>query len=100
MRAFVILLAALIWAPVANSAPEPACDSDNHSALGEIGIGTPLGDYYLDDRGGPTVNGDWLYQESNGDPGLQRGGTDFLGHTDPCRDNPLWQADTLLLGVT
>lgn len=99
MRVLALLLAALLLIPIASSDPQQACASENHPALGEVSIGTPLGDYYLDDRGGPNVNGDWLYEESNGEPGLQRGGTDFLGHTDPCRDDPSSAPDTLLLGV-
>lgn len=45
-------------------------------------IETPAATLYVDDRGVDT-NGVWIYQESNGEPGLQSGGQSaILGDLD------------------
>lgn len=55
----------------------------------EVGFGNAL--YYVNVR---EVAGDkyevaavWLYKETNGIPGLQRGGTSLLGDRDSCQES-------------
>ena len=51
-------------------------------------VDLPNGDtYYVDDRGSVTGSGTWIYKESNGIPGLQRGGTSDIvpDDTDKCQ---------------
>lgn len=63
--------------------------------VGDGGDGT----VYVDDRD-VTGNGVWIYQESNGQSGLQRGGSaggdgTYLGVVDPCAESST--PDTLVL---
>ena len=92
--------AVALVAGLAGAAPAQAgaCDSDGYPATGVTEIETAAATYYVDDRGAVLGNGVWIYEESNGVPGLQRGGTSSapgpLAETDDCSTpNP----DTLVL---
>ena len=50
--------------------------------------------FYVDDRD-ITTGGIWVYQESNGEAGLQSGGTNAIGDVDSCAGEGT--ADTLIL---
>ncbi len=69
-------------------APSPAHAAECNPSEAVHEVPTPGGTFYVDHRGGDEV---WLYQESNGMPGLQRGGYQALVGTqldwqDPCND--------------
>ena len=86
-RLAVFASAAAVAATASLGAPAQAgpCDSDGHIALGVIDIAGVL---YIDDRNFVEGNGFWIYLESNGQSGLQRGGSSVmgpdLGGQDPC----------------
>lgn len=78
---------ASVAAPVTPAgATESPCD-------GTI-IATPDGNFYIEDRGFPDGWGLWVYQESNGVRGLQRGGTSMFEYSDPCNEST--NPDTLI----
>lgn len=83
----------------AGAAQAGACDSEGYPATGITKLETPEGTYYVDDRGAVVGNGFWVYKESNGRPGLQRGGRSTapgpLSETDTCNDGGT--PDTLIL---
>lgn len=83
----------------AGAARAGACDSEGYPATGITKLDTPAGTYYVDDRGAALGNGFWVYKESNGQPGLQRGGRSTapgpLAATDTCNDGG--PPDTLVL---
>lgn len=83
---------------VALAMPSGGCDPGGTPALGQVQITAPVGTFYLDDRG-VGAGGEWIYQESNGIPGLQPGGSSAYvpGDTDSC--SRLWPPDTLILGT-
>jgi hypothetical protein len=65
----------------------PTAPVDDNGCSGVVTpVETPAGTYYLDAR----LNSFWIYHETNGQPGLQTGGTDVAGdESDPCaHDNP------------
>ena len=86
-RAVVLASAALIAVAASLVTPAQAdpCTSDGHFALGLIDV---AGVVYIDDRNYVDGNGFWIYLESNGQSGLQRGGSSVmgpdLGGQDPC----------------
>jgi hypothetical protein len=57
--------------------------SADHGCNGAVTqLDTPAGTFYIDDRGVDSA-GVWVYQESNGTPGLQSGGNSaILGDVD------------------
>lgn len=94
------LAAGLVAGPVAT--PASAYDSCKDGTIGGwsgtpsakgqlvIPVGTGPATFYVNVR---EVMGEqwawsiWLYQETNGEPGLQRGGTSPLGDTDSCQES-------------
>lgn len=56
------------------------CGAGGGTGLGVIDIG---GLVYIDDRDYVNGNGLWIYVESNGQTGLQRGASNPLGIADP-----------------
>lgn len=50
--------------------------------------------FYVDDRD-ITTEGVWVYQESNGEAGLQSGGNNLIGDADTCQSEGT--PDTLLV---
>lgn len=86
----LVLAAALV--PLSPATANPACG-------GGLGIFTvpagAAGTFYVDHRNALTLSV-WVYQESNTIRGLQRGGTNAIGDTDPCKDVGDWVPDTLL----
>jgi hypothetical protein len=72
------------------------CDSKGNIALGIVDVG---GVAYVDDRNLPLGNGLWVYAESNGTPGLQRGGSSFIVPDDNevCYDDSETGPDLLIL---
>jgi hypothetical protein len=72
------------------------CDCKGCPEIGIIDIG---GRAYVDDQGGMAANGYWVYLESNGAAGLQRGGSSVLvpGDHEICWDDSDVGPDTLLL---
>lgn len=80
-RSFLVMSAAavaLAAAPVTPARANPACE-------GRV-IVTPDGNFYIDDRGFDQW-GLWIYHESNGQRGLQRGGMSMFGYSDPCDES-------------
>jgi hypothetical protein len=70
------------------------CEGAGPVALGWIDTGTGV---YVNDRG-ILGNGVWVYAESNGVEGIQRGSESPIvaGDADPCRDDTL-TFDTLIV---
>jgi hypothetical protein len=95
--AFALVMTALLT----DADPQGKCDSNNTPALGEIAISAGPATFYLDDRG-VAGNGDWLYQETNGQFGLQRGGVSQIvpGDADTCSDYGVEGPDTLIAGAS
>lgn len=89
----VVALAALNAFPTTNGSPHGPCTGPP-PALGIIPVG---GLVYVDDRGAQG-NGIWIYRESNGIPGLQRGGNGLIvpGDRDLCYDDSATGPDQLI----
>lgn len=81
--------AALFCAVVFAAVFAPAAAQADHCNGAVTDVETPAGTFYVDDRG---EEGDvWIYLESNGETGLQSGGTAVSGlyDDDGCtHDNP------------
>lgn len=94
----VIILAAMLLAPaaLASHAPAGRCDSDGSPALGIVQVNAGPETFYVDDRG---QNGLWIYRESNGMDGLQRGGASPYVPDQPetCVDDPAVMPDERIL---
>lgn len=87
------------------------CDSGGQIALGIVEIRTgipggiyggannPDGVFYVEDRNFLLGNGVWVWEESNGKPGLQRGGQPPFtpDNYTPCVDDHDVPPDTLIL---
>lgn len=82
----------LALATQVGAAPSRACGRPAEV----LGVSGPGGQgIYLEDRAAaPGEVNHWVYVESNGIPGLQRGGESLLGEGDPCADNG--EPDTLV----
>ena len=74
-----ILIAGVILMPLAmmGSAVAGPCD----------GTVTAVGPIYIDDRDYLSGYGLWIYVESNGEAGLQRGGSNLLGEAEVCQES-------------
>jgi hypothetical protein len=87
------------------------CDVGGNPSLGVVEIDTPVADptngggdghsngvYYLDDRNYLLGDGMWLYEETNGIGGLQRGGhSNYIpDDNEICTDDPNVEPDQLL----
>src|SRR5205809_454472 len=77
------------------------CDSKGTPALGIVTIGTGLPGsitIYIDDRSYLFGNGVWIYQETNSEQGLQRGGSSnwYPGDLEICVDDSVNGPDQLL----
>lgn len=97
---FVLAMLAALALPLSASAePQGRCDGGDNIALGIITIATPAATFYVDDRNLPDGNGLWVYMESNGHDGLQRGGASPIVPDDSeiCTDVGDWEPDTLLV---
>jgi hypothetical protein len=96
MRA-VLLASGLLLAllPLAASDSHGDCTSKGWPALGVMDFG---GYVYFDDRNYLLGNGWWWYLESNGAPGLQRGGSSPVTPDDNeiCYDDSDVGPDTLM----
>ena len=70
------------------------CDSKGYPALGIVNI---AGVAYIDDRNYLFGNGIWIYMETNGEDGLQRGGSSLLIPNDNeiCYDDSLNGPDSI-----
>jgi hypothetical protein len=68
----IVMLSATLVVPFVAADAHGDCDAKGNIALGIVDIG---GVAYIDDRNYLLGNGIWLYVESNGTPGLQRGGS-------------------------
>lgn len=96
-KALIVSLIALAVAPaaVANTS-YGACGEPGSSGIIDTGAGI-----YIDARG--PNQGTWIYQESNGLPGLQRGGASSFvpDNNERCidEDETGAGADTLIVGV-
>lgn len=98
-----LLMLALV-VPVAQADhDQPACGCDGYPCAGTITIGSgraddPLPTFYVDDRNFLLGNGVWIYMESNGKDGLQRGGGTPWFPDDPkvCMDHSEHGPDMLL----
>ena len=66
------LLAVSFVAPFVAADAHGDCDGKGNVALGVIDV---AGTAYIDDRNYAQGNGIWIYLESNGVSGLQRGGS-------------------------
>lgn len=91
-------LAALAGAVYASTGD---CDCGGGTGCG-TGVWTvpiPGATLYLDDRGYVTGNGIWLYEETNGIAGLERGGcSPYVQDTcEICVDDPTILPDQLIL---
>lgn len=90
------LVAGMLSAGAAQANP---CTSEGNPALGVSKHETAAGTYYVDDRGAVIGNGVWVYKETNGVPGLQRGGRSTapgpLAETDSCTESS--NPDTIVL---
>ena len=74
-----------------NDSPDPGCNG----VLTTVQVaGLAL---YLDNRNpGEALINPWIYAETNGQPGLQRGGSNPLGDSEPCPSSSA-TPDTLIL---
>jgi hypothetical protein len=72
---FAIIIVLPLATPFAIADAHGACDSKGQPALGVVSI---AGVAYIDDRNYLFGNGVWLYFETNGEPGLQRGGGSWI----------------------
>jgi hypothetical protein len=63
--------------------PSP-CRSDSSDVTG---VHSAAGTVYVDNRGFLLGDGAWIYLETNNVAGLQRGGTNLLGESDPCQES-------------
>jgi hypothetical protein len=80
MKEFILAAVALgaLAIPLAAGEAHGDCDSNGNIALGIVTIDAVAATIYIDDRNvvpGLGGNGLWAYLESNGLPGLQRGGS-------------------------
>ena len=64
----------------ATASDSAKCGSGGGTGLGIIDVG---GVVYIDDRDYINGNGIWVYVETNGQPGLQRGPSNPVGLVDP-----------------
>lgn len=71
----------------------PAVGAADPCALGAAGR-RKVSDYYVEHRADNDV---WVYEETNGIPNLQRGGTNDFGDRDRCVDDPLVVPDAIFL---
>jgi hypothetical protein len=94
----IALLAATLVTPLVAADPHGDCDSKGAPALGIVRIDTPAATLYIDDRNYAEGNGMWIYLESNGEDGLQRGGSSAFAPDDPetCIDDSDVGPDTLI----
>ena len=74
MRTMTLLAMSLLL--LSASLPHAAAVAGGGAPEGVPALGTidVAGMFYVDDRGYPFGDGIWLYQEMNGEAGLQRGG--------------------------
>ncbi len=87
--AMTLALALFAFTGVGSAAEEP-CTVTSADPASVITVG----DIYIEDRDGAGVpgsglivgGGTWVYQESNGLPGLQRGGSSAIGEEDSVND--------------
>lgn len=84
MRRVLFAASALALTAVGVAAPATAnpCGAGGGTGLGIIDVGG-AGLVYIDDRDYVNGNGLWIYVESNGQPGLQRGASNPIGIADP-----------------
>ncbi|MFN2614682.1 MAG: hypothetical protein ABR552_07705 [Actinomycetota bacterium] len=92
MRRFALAVVAVMAIGMTGAAAQAsgdACASDGTPALGIVTVQTAAGTFYIDDRNFVLGNGTWVYQESNGIPGLQHGGSSpyLPDDTDPCSES-------------
>lgn len=91
-RALTLALAALVAYASTGVADHPECPDES-----DVTVGTPAGTYYvvndLCQLEGTCLFSVWIYQESNGHPGLQRGGDVCYETCDPC---PGVESDTII----
>jgi hypothetical protein len=95
----IALLAATLVTPLVAAEAHGDCDSKGAAALGIVAVETPAATIYVDDRNYAEGNGVWIYLESNGASGLQRGGSSAFVPDDPenCVDDSDVGPDTLIL---
>lgn len=86
MRTLLLVLLALPLTAIVPTANAGPCDA------GALPRQT-AGGYYVDSR----PDGIWIYQETNGLSGLQRGSRNVLGDRDPCVDDPTVVPDRAIL---
>jgi hypothetical protein len=79
------------------------CDCNGGACLGTVTIGSgrandPVPTFYVDDRNYAQGNGVWIYMESNGIDGLQRGGASPFVPNDNeiCWEDSIDPPDTLI----
>jgi hypothetical protein len=98
--AFLALAAAALpllvsLAPHALAASHGPCAPTGLLGLGVVSLGVA----YVDDRGLSAGTGTWVYLESNGIAGLQRGSSSLVvpGDQDPCWDDSANGPDQLVI---
>lgn len=97
MKRLILLVSSLAIGASAFAAPAGAHETDpcwghdygNHGqdvwVFGAVGVISVGGVFYIDDRNYLNGNGLWIYLESNGEGGLQRGGYSYVRDGwDPC----------------
>lgn len=75
LAAGLVAVSSLATAPAVQASGGDYCTSDGELALGVIDLGVA----YIDDRNFVFGHGLWIYAETNGTPGLQRGGESVMG---------------------
>jgi hypothetical protein len=91
----VALAAVTLGLPVVHADAHGDCGPKGGTTIGIISI---AGIAYVDDRNYVQGNGLWIYLESNGIPGLQRGGHSLLipGDNEVCYDDSANGPDQLI----
>lgn len=80
LAAGIVAISSLATAPAIQASGGDYCSSNGEVALGVIQLGDGnTGTLYVDDRNYLFGHGFWIYAESNGVTGLQRGGESALG---------------------
>jgi hypothetical protein len=81
-----------------HATPEGPCSDVGPDAVGILPIPPSDPQFYVDERGELEGNGVWLYEETNNDGHLERGGSALVpGINEICTDPAAWPPDLLIV---